>query len=110
MPSDESATPHAARDVLRYFLRNPRAADSLEGVARWRLLDEAIHHNVSETQAALRWLVACGYLTSRCSPGTEPTFSLNRNHRRAAETWIAARERAAPQPTPRIRSRLRRTI
>jgi hypothetical protein len=63
--------------VLSYFLRNPRAADSLEGVARWRLLDEAIRHRVTATHDALVWLVERGLLRQMEGPGLEPIFSLN---------------------------------
>jgi hypothetical protein len=66
-----------AREILRYFVRNPQAADSLEGVARWRLMDEVIRRKLDETEAALKWLVAQGYLTSSISPGGTVTFSLN---------------------------------
>ena len=51
-----------ARQILAYFLRNPDAADSAEGVARWRVMDEQVWTSVRETFAALRWLVAKGYL------------------------------------------------
>ena len=40
-------------EILSYFLRNPLAADTLEGVARWRLLDEVVYRKVEETRAAL---------------------------------------------------------
>ena len=66
-----------AREILRYFVRNPQAADSLEGVARWRLMDEVIRRKLDETEAALEWLVAQGYLTTSISPGGTATFSLN---------------------------------
>jgi hypothetical protein len=31
------------KQIVSYFLRNPNAADTLEGIARWRLLEERIH-------------------------------------------------------------------
>lgn len=66
-----------AREILTYFVRNPHAADSLEGVARWRLMDEVIRRKLDETEAALECLVAQGYLMSSISPGGTATFSLN---------------------------------
>jgi hypothetical protein len=68
--------PKGAADVLRYFLRNPYAADSLEGVVRWRLAEETIHRSVTEIDEALRWLVA-QVLLQQSALGTEPIFSLN---------------------------------
>jgi hypothetical protein len=78
-----------ASDILSYFVRNPQAADSLEGVARWRLMDEMIRRTVDETQAALAWLVAQGYLTSRTSPGGAVTFSLNPERVEEARQFLA---------------------
>ena len=42
---------------MRYFLQNPEAADSLEGIARWRLLEMQVRDVVAETDAALALLV-----------------------------------------------------
>jgi hypothetical protein len=66
-----------ALEILSYFVRNPRAADSLEGVVRWRLPSEVIHRKVDETRAALDWLIERGLLRETQSPGIGPLFSLN---------------------------------
>ena len=58
-----------ASEILRYFLRNPLAADSLEGITRWRLLDERIHRKLQETEQALSALVERGLLIAEESPG-----------------------------------------
>ncbi len=67
----------AAMEILSYFMRNPRAADSLEGIARWRLLDEVIYRKVRETSEALQWLVERGFLIENSAPGLRPIFRLN---------------------------------
>jgi len=77
--------PNMATEVLNYFVRNPHAADSLEGVARCRLMDEVIRRTLDETEAALEWLVARNYLTRSVSPGGTATFSLNPE--RAEQAW-----------------------
>ena len=69
--------PKRTREVLGYFLHHPRAADSLEGVARWRLREEAIHRSVDEINAALVWLVAQGFLVEKSASGARAVFSLN---------------------------------
>ncbi len=69
--------PELSRDVLSYFVRNPQAADSLEGVARWRLLDETVRRRVIATHEALVWLVERGVLQQHQGPGHEPVFSLD---------------------------------
>ena len=66
-----------AREVLSYFLRNPAAVDSLEGIARWRLLEQAIHRTIVETESALKWLVDEGYLLEIERPRSPRLFQLN---------------------------------
>lgn len=66
-----------AREILHYFIRNPRAADSLEGIVRWRLLDEVVHRKVEETRRALDLLVKQGFLLETTAPGRAEIFSLN---------------------------------
>ena len=70
-------------EILSYFMRNPTAADSLEGIARWRLLEEVIHRKVDETHVALEWLVQQGFLLQTGRFGSS-IFRLNGS--RLAET------------------------
>jgi hypothetical protein len=65
------------REVLSYFVRNPQAADSLEGIARWRLLDEIVTRSVEQTRSALSWLVDNGYLSVQTTTGSAPIFTQN---------------------------------
>jgi hypothetical protein len=65
------------RQVLGYFVRNPKAVDTLEGVARWRLLEERVHESVRQTKAAIDWLVKEGYLEEVVTPGGKaPVFRM----------------------------------
>lgn len=74
--------------ILRYFVRNPDAADSLEGITRWRLLEEQIHHRLRETQVALSWLVQQGLIQEVSTLGTEPIFCLNLKRRADAISFL----------------------
>lgn len=87
--SESSPTRQQARRVLSYFVRNPSAADSLEGIARWRLLEEAIHRNIVETEKALRWLVQEGYLTEIVQPHSGRLFRLNLEKQGEAESFFS---------------------
>lgn len=84
--------PQIARQVLSYFIRNPQATDSLEGIARWRLLQERIHRTVQETNAALVWLVSEGYLREVLNPGAESLYQLNVAQTESALAFLAADE------------------
>lgn len=77
-----------AREILAYFLRNPHAADSLEGIARWRLLEEAIHCKVIETRAALEWLVSEGFLMETSLSASGKLYQLNPEKRDQAEVLL----------------------
>jgi len=71
--------PKRAKEVLEHFVRNPQAADTLEGIARWRLLREAVYRGVEETAEALDWLVAEGFLNETGTTHSKPVYSLNPN-------------------------------
>lgn len=75
--------------MLNYFFRNPQAADTLEGVARWRLLEETVRRGVAETEQALDWLVSEGYLIRLSTPYTEPIYKLNRDEQARAKEFLA---------------------
>jgi hypothetical protein len=77
-----------AKDVLSYFLRNPRAADNLEGVVRWRLPDERVHHVVETIDRALEWLVSQGYLKTSDTESAGRVFSLRTEKRVDAEQFV----------------------
>ena len=81
-------TAPAARQILSYFVRNPSAADSLEGIAKWRLLEEAIYRNVLETKEALEWLVQEGFLVETAQPHSGHTFRLNAERRMEARSFL----------------------
>jgi hypothetical protein len=78
-----------AGEILTYFLRNANAVDDLEGIVRFRLLDQGIERRVSEASEALAWLVSAGLLNRTIRPGTGPIFSLNEARRGQAEELVA---------------------
>lgn len=67
----------AMKDILSYFLRNPGAADDLEGIARWRIAHELMRRRVEETHLALEALVKKDFLIQNEPPGGRRVFSLN---------------------------------
>jgi hypothetical protein len=104
LPSRSAKNRKVMKTVLGYFVRNPRLTDSLEGIVRWRLLEEALHERVIETEAALRELVDAGYLLEEQRVGTERLYRLN-------EARLAAASRLAgmADETPRAAAGTRGT-
>lgn len=61
---------------MRYFVQNPSAADSLEGIARWRLLRQRVRDVVDETDVALQILVERGVVDRLTVTGGPALFRL----------------------------------
>ena len=98
-PRTGKSQQEVAGEILSYFLRNPEAADNLVGIARWRLLEEAVHRTVAATESALRWLIAQGYLKEVPVQGKEHIFQLNPEKREEAELFL--KEMEGPETTSR---------
>jgi hypothetical protein len=81
--------PEKAWEILHYFLRHPQAADTLEGIVRWRLLEEAIHRDIEETAQALEWLVSEGYLKEISTPHSNRIYCLNHEEVTRAERFLS---------------------
>jgi hypothetical protein len=65
--------------------------DSLEGITRWRLLEQALHLKLVETQKALNWLVEHGYVVEEERSSTPRMFRLNPEKAGEAETLLQPR-------------------
>ena len=88
MVRDSQPNASTVKEVLSYLVRNPQAADDLEGIARWRLLDEVIRRKVDETYHALTWLVEHEYIRETMAAGSESIFSLNGDRLAEAKAFL----------------------
>jgi hypothetical protein len=84
---------NSVRIVLAYFLRNPAAADSLEGIARWRVHQEIVPALVGQVSQALAWLVEERLLLREDRMGGPPTFRLDPARARDARQLLLNMER-----------------
>ena len=82
-----------ARQVLSYFVRNPQAADSLEGIARWRLLEERLHQSLRQTEAAIAWLVKKGYLQEIRTAESACLYRLGPDRQQEAVRFLSRRRK-----------------
>jgi hypothetical protein len=84
------------KDILRYFLRNPAGADTLEGIARWRLFDENLYRSIEETNRAVNSLVSHGFLIKDTSfQFTKGVFRLDLKKREQAEQYLKQTKRTS---------------
>ena len=81
----------AIRQILDYFLRHPEAVDSAEGIAHWRLLEEAVQPSLTEADEGLRWLAAHGYLREVAVPGSRHVYTLNPDMQQRARRLLEDR-------------------
>ena len=81
------------RQILGYFVGSPQMADTLEGIARWRLLQERVRLSVRQTEAALGWLVEKGFIVEARPVGLRsPVFCLNPERLRDAKRFLGGTE------------------
>ncbi len=86
--------------LLGYFVRHPEAADTCEGIVRWRLKEEWVDLTTEETASALDWLVSHEYLKKVPALGLGSLFTLNQERlTEAAEFLGGADSRSAPRPS-----------
>jgi hypothetical protein len=80
--------PTVAREILDYFIRHPSAEDTVEGIARWRLMQLRIENTVAETKLGLDWLVEHKFLLSDERVSAGRTFRLNPKNSAAAKRLV----------------------
>lgn len=70
-------------------------ADTLEGIARWRLLEERVRLSVRQTEAALKWLVEQDFIEELRPMGLRSSlFRLNPKRLKDAKQFLAGPRRA----------------
>jgi hypothetical protein len=89
------------KQILSYFVRNRKAADSLEGVTRWRLMEEQVHRTLQQTETALKWLVTQGFLQEVQTTRSSPIFRLDPKRYTEAVHFLAEEGRRKKRKRPR---------
>lgn len=87
-PEDSEDDEKLAMDVLGFFLANRNVSETIEGVARWRLLELTVHRTVQETKRAMEILVERGFLKRTPVRGSEDLFSLDDEQRDVAKSFL----------------------
>src|SRR5262249_52494108 len=61
-PDDDAIVDEIAAEILAYLEQHPEAADTLEGVVQWWILQQRFLRGIQSTNRALEGLVAQGQL------------------------------------------------
>lgn len=77
-----------AKDILNYLLQHPAAADTFDGIARWRVLDEVARSSIASTEEAMQWLIANEFLKEEKTAGGRSICRLNPEKRKEAESLV----------------------
>jgi hypothetical protein len=96
LPSRGETRIEIARDILNYLLRHPAAADTFEGIARWRILEEIAMRTAASTESALRWLIEQGFLLEEKMAGGQSIYRLDPDRRKDAESLLQGHEVKRP--------------
>ncbi len=67
-----------AREVLTYLKDRPDAQDTLEGIARWWLLERDVEREVTKVEEALRQLADADLLEIHETVAHSARYALNR--------------------------------
>jgi hypothetical protein len=101
VPRRTDRPPPWTKEVLQHYVDFPGTADTVEGIATWRLLEELVRQRVAEVGVALEWLVERGYLEKIArTPAAPPLYRMKTGKRHEAEQLIT---RQAPRPARRRR-------
>lgn len=97
MPSrGEARRIEIARDILSYLLQHPAAADTFEGIARWRILEEIAMRTVATTESALLWLIEKGFLLEEKIAERQSIYRLDPGRRNDAELLLSGHKVRRP--------------
>ena len=82
MPDGDSSRPadnvrQQAGKILEYFVNHTHASDSVEGIARWRLLQQDIYQTIHQVERALEFLVKMDLLRQQGTQATGRLYVLN---------------------------------
>ncbi len=62
------------KEIMKYLETNPQAGDTLEGIARWWLLQQQVSDSVSAVHKALEQLKTKGFVEERKSPSGQTVY------------------------------------
>lgn len=85
---DQGQVAAVARELARYLVMNPKSKDTVKGMRWW--LGSSSAFSEGAIRAAVRQLLARGWLVETAVPTGEPVFGLRAGSRRDLEEWLSS--------------------
>ena len=67
-----------AQEILAYLVKRPQAQDTVEGIARWWILQQRIEQHVEDVEDALNRLVLDGFVIEFKPRALDAMYTLNK--------------------------------
>ncbi len=65
------------QDILNYLLEHPDANDTVDGIARWWILEQRIKREMAQVRSSLDGLEDKGWILARRGPDNVAHYRLN---------------------------------
>ena len=74
---EEDDVESVAAEIMTYLQERPMASDSLDGIAQWWLVQQAIVKNINLVEQALEQLANEGKVSKKTNTNSDAIYSLN---------------------------------
>src|SRR5262249_53633040 len=82
-----------AKRILSYWLENPGASDTVDGIAVWWVQYKEFEHSKPRIEHALAELVNKGLVLQKCNPTSQDTYALNPAVKRQVRRIVKGQKR-----------------
>ena len=67
----------AARDILKYFQKQPAAKHTAEGIAKYWIFQQRLEESLEIVMTAIKYLIKSGFLEEVCNEDSQCFYRLN---------------------------------
>ena len=79
-------------DILAYLADHPKAADTIEGIAQWWLLEQRIRQQIPVIEKALGVLVEKGFVLEQSARNGRTRYRINQRKHTQIKSFLERRQ------------------